>query len=213
MTTPSPSNGSLRGQGRDLLLTAAREVFAEKGFARAGIREIAARAGVTEPNIYWHFKSKRGLFEAAVSEPFARFVEEFFGAWRRRPPGERSAIDEATEYLTGLYQVLQAESDLLLAMIADRQFSSDSTVATALHATVGDLLRLHEELLGPELAKRGYRQFSVRAWTRIFFGTVLSLAIHRDLLEVDGAIDTDEFIRELAEMAIYGAHEPPPTPT
>lgn len=52
---------------RDALLTAALEVFREKGVAHTRLIDVAARAGVTRGAIYWHFKDKAELF-AAVCE-------------------------------------------------------------------------------------------------------------------------------------------------
>jgi AcrR family transcriptional regulator len=195
-STP-PASTVTRGQGRQLVLDAARAVFSEKGFARAGIREIAARATVTEPVVYWHFKSKRGLFEAAVSEPFAAFVKEFFSAWAARPPGVRSAVAEATDYLTGLYDVLHAERQLLVAMLADQEFddTGGGDEDRSLPFTVNELLELHEQLLRPEIAKRGYRDFDVRIWSRLFFAAIFTMAVHGSLLEPGGRVDRDAYIR------------------
>ncbi|HEX7688065.1 MAG TPA: TetR/AcrR family transcriptional regulator [Burkholderiaceae bacterium] len=43
------------------LLSAARDVFAERGFERATTLEIAQRAGVSEPTVFTYFDSKRDL--------------------------------------------------------------------------------------------------------------------------------------------------------
>jgi hypothetical protein len=48
------------------ILTAAREEFAEHGFAGTTIRAIARRAGVTHGLVMLHFSSKEQLFLAAV---------------------------------------------------------------------------------------------------------------------------------------------------
>jgi AcrR family transcriptional regulator len=59
---------------RAAILDAARSTFAERGYARATIREIARRAGVTHGLVMRHFDSKENLFIAAV--PGARDVEQ-----------------------------------------------------------------------------------------------------------------------------------------
>ena len=51
---------------RAAILDAARATFAERGFAKATIREIAQRAGVTHGLVMRHFPSKEALFVAAV---------------------------------------------------------------------------------------------------------------------------------------------------
>ncbi|WP_103213609.1 TetR/AcrR family transcriptional regulator [Lacticaseibacillus paracasei subsp. paracasei] len=50
-----------------LIIIAAIEVFAEKGYAAASTKEIASRAGVAEGNIYSRFTNKRGLLNAIIA--------------------------------------------------------------------------------------------------------------------------------------------------
>jgi TetR/AcrR family transcriptional regulator, mexJK operon transcriptional repressor len=49
------------------ILEAATSVFLEKGFARARMDEIAARAGITKQTVYARFPSKNALFGALAS--------------------------------------------------------------------------------------------------------------------------------------------------
>lgn len=58
-------------QTRRRILAAALEVFSERGFDGAPTREIADRAGVTQPLLNYHFKAKDELWRAAVDEVFA----------------------------------------------------------------------------------------------------------------------------------------------
>ena len=46
---------------RDEILEAAREVFAERGYQKASMREIARRAGITQAALYYHFENKEDL--------------------------------------------------------------------------------------------------------------------------------------------------------
>lgn len=50
------------------LVTAARQLFADKGFAATSRDEIAQRAGVTRGALYHHFESKTAVFAAVVAE-------------------------------------------------------------------------------------------------------------------------------------------------
>jgi AcrR family transcriptional regulator len=49
------------------LVSVAREVFAQRGFAGTSVDEIAERAGVSKPVIYDHFRSKDGLLAAVLT--------------------------------------------------------------------------------------------------------------------------------------------------
>jgi AcrR family transcriptional regulator len=51
---------------RRAILNAALRLFAEQGYAGAGIQAIAKAAHVTKPVLYYHFGSKAGLFEAVA---------------------------------------------------------------------------------------------------------------------------------------------------
>lgn len=62
---------------RDRLLQAAIEIFAEKGFERSSISEIAAHAGCATGSVYFRYVDKSGLFQAA----FVRLLEDMEGRW------------------------------------------------------------------------------------------------------------------------------------
>lgn len=62
------SQAERREQTRRQLLTAARKLFAEKGFAATSTPEIVAAAGVTRGALYHHYADKTALFAAVVEE-------------------------------------------------------------------------------------------------------------------------------------------------
>ena len=53
---------------RELILDAARDVFAEEGLDGASLRAIAVRAGYTPAALYFHFDSKEALYAAALQD-------------------------------------------------------------------------------------------------------------------------------------------------
>lgn len=53
---------------REQILDSSLRLFSEKGFARTSVRDIAQAAGITDAAIYYHFASKRDLFEALIEE-------------------------------------------------------------------------------------------------------------------------------------------------
>jgi AcrR family transcriptional regulator len=62
---------------RSLLLDAAEEVFARRGFDGAALEDIADVAGYTRGAIYSHFGSKAELFLAVVERQRQQFLDGF----------------------------------------------------------------------------------------------------------------------------------------
>ncbi|MBT8363901.1 MAG: TetR/AcrR family transcriptional regulator [Deltaproteobacteria bacterium] len=74
---------TLQNNARERLLETATELFAEKGYASASVREIVEKAGVSKPVLYYYFKSKEGLFYAILewaAEVQQEILNEIFEA-------------------------------------------------------------------------------------------------------------------------------------
>ena len=71
MPTQAERTEATRGR----LITTARRLFAEKGFAATGREEIAQRAGVTRGALYHHFASKTELAAAVVEQLDGELVD------------------------------------------------------------------------------------------------------------------------------------------
>jgi AcrR family transcriptional regulator len=77
---------------RAALITAARKLFGEKGFADTGTDEIVTQAGVTKGALYHHFGGKEDLFRA-VFEQVQREVSDQAVAKFLEPDSWEALID------------------------------------------------------------------------------------------------------------------------
>ena len=57
---------TIRERNKELILRAASEEFADKGFAATKTSDIAAKAGLPKPNVYYYFKSKDNLYREVL---------------------------------------------------------------------------------------------------------------------------------------------------
>ncbi len=90
-TTPDRTTRPSADPTRDRILAAALDLFSERSFDGATLREIAQRAGVTQPLLHYHYRSKDELWRAAVDSLFA----ELRDAMAERTHGLRG-VDELT---------------------------------------------------------------------------------------------------------------------
>ena len=60
---------------RHSIIKAAVHLFAEKGFERASVRDIVAKARVNQAAINYHFKGKDGLYLEVLKTAFEKLTE------------------------------------------------------------------------------------------------------------------------------------------
>jgi AcrR family transcriptional regulator len=165
---------------RDRLLAAAAAVFAEKGYDRAGVQEIARRAGFTTGAIYGRFRGKAELLLAAMDANWYDEIEQLFA--------EHRFEGRVTDILTTVGSHLVTEEFdsgqalLLEAFVAARR---EPEVAAMLRRVVGErtewLTALVEQAkrtgaIDPELDSRSV----VRFCHAVGFGFLLLGAIDLD---------------------------------
>jgi AcrR family transcriptional regulator len=193
-----------RGQGRRLLLDAARELFLRKGYSGTSVREIADLANVSQPMLYRHFESKAALFEEAAIVPLNDFLIEYVAEIRARPRTHQTLYAQSREFCASLYDFAARNRDLLFTILATRQ-STDVVAAGAdpFHRAAQQCLELIAEALGHEVRRRDLKSFDVRIVARLVFSTVLSTVLYQDwLIPAEGT--REHVLDEMATLFVHG---------
>jgi AcrR family transcriptional regulator len=89
-TGPTP-----RTDTRARVQQVALELFAEQGYDKTSLREIAARLGVTKAALYYHFKSKEDIVHS-FSDDYLGEIDALLDWARQQPRGEatrRAIVD------------------------------------------------------------------------------------------------------------------------
>ncbi len=135
----TPGERSMRAdarRNRELILTAAREVFARDGVS-APIDTVAARAGVGVGTLYRHFATKDLLFEAILTQRIEGLIDRALALADADQPGEAFF-----GFMTGMAE--DGGTDMALACaLADAGFDLATTQASLkprLGAAIGALL-------------------------------------------------------------------------
>lgn len=180
----------------DRILDAALEVFSERGFEGATVRQIAAKVGVTDPALYAHFKGKKEIFEALMREAGPGVLVSVAGddTLRQLPP--QTAIPEMFGAVVDAWTTPRARAftSLILRM-------GPSGVGTALKEVT---LRLKPVFTAWQAngAMRPEISVEVAIWQVI--GPLSSLRLtymHGDASEQDIALATKLARQHLEEMA------------
>lgn len=192
-----------RGEPRRLLLAAAEQVFAEKGY-QASTRVIADRAGVSETLMFRYFGSKAGLFHEAIVNPFVEFVDEFV---EKSTPmldaDEEQLYDLTLGFVGGLYDLFTAHRGLV-AMLWSAQAHSESDLAG--QDALKDVSAALDKLV--ELGAHAVRSRSARneIATRAVLSMVAGMAISAPTYGGRKPPARDAVVEEIARIVYYGRH-------
>jgi AcrR family transcriptional regulator len=202
------------GRGRELLLAAARTLFAEQGYTATRTRQIAERASVTEPMLFRHFGSKAQLFAEAVLAPFEDYMTRYVTDWEHRPHGVLSPVQEARDFYRGLYDVLSEHRELVKALIAADVAQGPLAGSAPARPRLGMMLERFEQVIARERDDRGFHRFNPAIQARLMFGLVLSVAVMDDwMFDNANHPDSDNLINEMARITIHGAYDRPGHPS
>ena len=88
-TAPAGSGHVAKRDTRSQAQKVALELFAEQGYEKTSLREIAERLGVTKAALYYHFKSKEDIVHSFADDYFAE-IDALLDWAKDQPPGEQT---------------------------------------------------------------------------------------------------------------------------
>ncbi|AXB44988.1 TetR/AcrR family transcriptional regulator [Amycolatopsis albispora] len=117
VAAPEPPPGIGQPSRREQLLSAATELFSQRGFHAVSMEEIGAAAGITGPSVYRHFPSKSALVVAICRRAADRLALGAEHALRgSAPPDEREALRRLAE---SYVHTLTGSAELTVAFSGD----------------------------------------------------------------------------------------------
>lgn len=113
------------------IVAAAKQEFAKRGFAGARVERIAREARVNKQLLFYYFRSKRGLFQAAVR----RAMEELEAALGTAAQLSGRPLDRLRQLLSSLYEFLELHPDLV-ALLAHAERPDGAPLAPPIRRIV-----------------------------------------------------------------------------
>jgi AcrR family transcriptional regulator len=180
---------------RSQLLEAAAELFAERGYDAVSMRDIAKVVGVTQANLYYHFRDKADLIQATLAQVFE--AAEGQEAWLSIRPEERLEA-----FVRWFVRTLM--TDRIFARLLHRELlDGDASRVDALCRTV--LQRPFQSVAAAIAARTGVDSAESVAVSLVGFtlGQVLVLPLARGLVgDQRGSESADELAERI--LALVG---------
>jgi TetR/AcrR family transcriptional regulator len=125
---------------RELILQAAEIEFANRGFARARLEDIAEPVGITRAAIIYHFGDKRALYAAVLEATFKALAERIRAALEADAPHA-----ERVERLIGAWVDYAAERPTLARLFIREVADSPRELAPEIRDLVDPMFSLVTE--------------------------------------------------------------------
>lgn len=129
-----------RGDTRQRIQDVALELFAEQGYEKTSLREIAERLDVTKAALYYHFKTKEdivvSLFEN-LTQPVLDLIE-----WAKQQP---RTLETKQEVLRRYSELLRGAAPLFRFMQENQAAMRDLKIGERFKERAVDLLELLKE--------------------------------------------------------------------
>jgi AcrR family transcriptional regulator len=95
---PAGHFGAPRTDTRFRVQKVALELFAEQGYEKTSLREIAERLGVTKAALYYHFRSKEDIVHSFTDDYFAE-IDALLDWAKDQPPSDQARREILDRYI------------------------------------------------------------------------------------------------------------------
>ncbi|MFJ4901207.1 TetR/AcrR family transcriptional regulator [Streptomyces sp. NPDC088727] len=188
-STTQPRRGNTRQRIQDVAL----ELFAEQGYEKTSLREIAEKLDVTKAALYYHFKTKEDIL-ASIFEDLNRPVEELI-VWGREQP---RTLETRKEILARYSDALTTASPLFQFMQENQATVRDLSIGVTIKGRILALVDLIKDPEAPMIDQ-------VRCFSALFTMHAGMFA----LKDVDGdPEDKRKAVLEVAVELMTQAHDP-----
>lgn len=190
---------------RPLLVRAAAEEFAEKGFAGATVTDIASRAGVAPSVLYRHFSSKAEIFKSAVISPLLAALDEFREVWSAQRVRPFPAAQLWLVFIDDLYRSFSRHRHGLTAFIGAAD-QLDPAVISEIQAAMNTLFRELSSIGEEEAQRRNVPVTDVDLMIRLVVTLVAGATTlgPLTLAAPDGGVDEGRLVSGISDMTRFG---------
>jgi TetR/AcrR family transcriptional regulator len=175
LTADTPSLDRSRDQSsRDKILEVAEALYARRGYAGVGMREVADAAGLGKSSLFHHFRSKVQLYLAVLERVLGRLDDRLGDVLSQDlPPAEK--LDRWMDAAIDTFAEQSSSARILLrALFEDDEFDgADWSEGQAVDARLASVLEGVSKLLADGMRDGSFRRASVPHVVQTLIGGAL----------------------------------------
>lgn len=184
-------------QTKRKLADASKALFVQKGYKATSIEDIVAATGSSKGNIYYHFKSKEGLFLYLIDE----WEREWEASWTAKAHLYRTS----TEKIYGLAeQLIMDDINHPLTKAADEFFTGaqkENDVEERIAVLFERHIQFNKQLIQEGIDRGEFHEQNVDHLALILESTIIGLSQMSRKLEPDEAL---ALYRQAANVFLHG---------
>ncbi|MCS7258952.1 MAG: TetR/AcrR family transcriptional regulator [candidate division WOR-3 bacterium] len=172
--------GSIEETKRNQILKAAEEVFAQKGFFKATIEEIAEQAQIAKGTVYLYFPDKPSIFinllAKKLNETKMRLLEI-----KAETLSSEEKLRKIFDYLSKTLfkpkyaQLFQTHSEKVITLTNNIMSEFKEKVTPQLK----EIIKIIAEIINQGIKDREFKKFDPKLLTLLFISTIRSLSLRK----------------------------------
>jgi AcrR family transcriptional regulator len=188
-------------QTKKRVADAARALFVQKGYKATSIDDILKATGSSAGNIYYHFKSKEGLF--------LYLMDEYDREWEQKWAEKESAYSTTKDKLFGFVEQLVLDHLNHPLTIAGDEFFYESEKSGEVEERISDMVagyvKFNRKLLQQGVDRGEFARQDVDSLALILDSLLIGLCQHTRRMKQEEAL---ALCKSAVEVLLYGMAKP-----
>lgn len=175
------------------IIAAAREIFIEKGYDGVKMCDIAARAGINRPTLYYYYRTKDKIFRAVFLSIVSTFIPKIQDTIN---DGALSVEDKIEKVIDIYIGVIKANPYIPLFMIREVNRNAEGFMEEVRPIYIENFLDKIGADLQQQMQLGNIKQVPLRIVFTTFYGLMVFPFLSKDFVSMATGLTADEFLEE-----------------
>jgi AcrR family transcriptional regulator len=180
------------------IFDAALKLFAQYGYRKTTLEDVAGELGMTPGNIYFYVKNKKELYEKTVRSALDRWRESVAAAvaLEKRAPEKFAVMAERS------FEYLRDRDDITAILSRDPDIFTLSPEEDRFRDINEGAMRIMRDILAQGVREKSFHKMNVERATDFLFSVYIMFLIRAYVKKEEG--DVEEMFREGLRLILRG---------